>query len=189
MCLSIHGSSLAQPLGKGNPGKFAISKHSAKTVQTWHLLNKRREIHFGLWQILLMEEFLHQLIGYPGYPVIYKVLYIPGGAGFLLPTVLLEGRLSTAKSAARFPTFVPLPNAAWKFRALHGPPPTSPVEKKWGCNQQPHCSRSSSSSSSSSSSRRFKMFWPSLTSAQTKATAGLWLRTSHEVLCLDSLYI
>ena len=32
-----------------------------------------------------MEEILHQLIGYP---IIYRVLYIPGGAGFLPSTVL-----------------------------------------------------------------------------------------------------
>ena len=36
--------------------------------------------------ILLMEEILHQLrlVVYPG---IFKVLYIPGGAGFLPSTV------------------------------------------------------------------------------------------------------
>ncbi len=33
-----------------------------------------------------MEEILHQLIG--SLPIIYKVLYIPGGAGFLPSTVL-----------------------------------------------------------------------------------------------------
>ena len=35
--------------------------------------------------ILLMEEILHQLIG--SLPIIYKVLYIPGGAGFPPSTV------------------------------------------------------------------------------------------------------
>jgi len=33
--------------------------------------------------ILLMEEILHQLIGSLSGPIIYRVLYIPGGAGFL----------------------------------------------------------------------------------------------------------
>ena len=33
-----------------------------------------------------MEEILHQLIGYP---IIYRVLYIPGGAGFLPSTVYI----------------------------------------------------------------------------------------------------
>jgi len=32
--------------------------------------------------ILLMEEMLHQLMGIV-YTIIYKVLYIPGGEGFL----------------------------------------------------------------------------------------------------------
>ena len=35
-----------------------------------------------------MEEILHQLIGSLVYPMIYKVLYIPGGAGFQPSTVL-----------------------------------------------------------------------------------------------------
>ncbi len=36
-----------------------------------------------------MAEILHQLIGsLSGYPIIYKVLYIPGGAGFLPSTVV-----------------------------------------------------------------------------------------------------
>ena len=34
--------------------------------------------------VLLMEEILHQLVVYP---IMYRVLYIPGGAGFLLSTV------------------------------------------------------------------------------------------------------
>ena len=40
--------------------------------------------------ILLMEEILHQLrlVVYHVYPIIYRVLYIPGGAGFLPSTVL-----------------------------------------------------------------------------------------------------
>ena len=42
--------------------------------------------------ILLMEEILHQLISvyigwYGRYPIIYRVLYIPGGVGFLPSTV------------------------------------------------------------------------------------------------------
>jgi len=36
--------------------------------------------------LLLEEEILHQLIVYP---IIYRVLYIPGGAGFLPSTVSL----------------------------------------------------------------------------------------------------
>ena len=36
--------------------------------------------------VLLMEEILHQL-RLAVYPIIYKVLYIPGGAGFLPSTV------------------------------------------------------------------------------------------------------
>ena len=36
-------------------------------------------------EIQLMEDILHQLMVYP---IIYKVLYIPGGAGFLPSTVL-----------------------------------------------------------------------------------------------------
>ena len=38
--------------------------------------------------LLLMEEILHQL-RLVVYPSIYKVLYLPGGAGFLPPTVSL----------------------------------------------------------------------------------------------------
>ena len=41
-------------------------------------------VFFGI--ILLMAEVLHYLIGV--YPIIYRVLYIPGGAGFLPSTVL-----------------------------------------------------------------------------------------------------
>ena len=36
--------------------------------------------------LLLMAE-IHQLIGTVVYPIIYRVLYIPGGAGFLPSTV------------------------------------------------------------------------------------------------------
>ena len=36
--------------------------------------------------VLLMEEILHQL-RLVVYPIILRVLYIPGGAGFLLSTV------------------------------------------------------------------------------------------------------
>ena len=39
--------------------------------------------------ILLMAEILHQL-RLVVYPIIYKVLYIPGGAGFLPSTVPLK---------------------------------------------------------------------------------------------------
>ena len=41
-------------------------------------------------RILLMEEILHQLIGSLShvYPIIYKVLHMPGGAGFLPSTGL-----------------------------------------------------------------------------------------------------
>jgi len=39
-----------------------------------------------LWDILLMEEILHQL-RLVVYPSVYKVLHIPGGAGFLPSTV------------------------------------------------------------------------------------------------------
>jgi len=38
--------------------------------------------------ILLIAEILHQL-RLVAYPIIYKVLYIPGGAGFLPSTVRL----------------------------------------------------------------------------------------------------
>ena len=38
--------------------------------------------------ILLMEEILHQL-RLVVYPIVYRVLYIPGGAGFLPSTVIL----------------------------------------------------------------------------------------------------
>ena len=41
------------------------------------------------FEILLMEEILHQLI-YVVYPTIYQVLYIPGGAGLLPSTVWLK---------------------------------------------------------------------------------------------------
>ena len=41
--------------------------------------------------ILLMEEILHQLIAsLSDYPIICRVLYIPGGAGVLPSTVLLH---------------------------------------------------------------------------------------------------
>ena len=32
-------------------------------------------------EVLLMEEIVHQLIG--SYPIVYRVSYISGGAGFL----------------------------------------------------------------------------------------------------------
>ena len=38
-------------------------------------------------KVLLMEKILHQLIWYSKYPIIYRVLYIPGGAGFLPSTI------------------------------------------------------------------------------------------------------
>ena len=38
-----------------------------------------------IFVILLMAEILHQLIG--GFPIIYRVSYIPGGAGFQPSTV------------------------------------------------------------------------------------------------------
>ena len=41
--------------------------------------------------ILLMEEILHQLIGtLVLYPIIYRVLYMPGGAGLLPSTVAFK---------------------------------------------------------------------------------------------------
>ena len=52
--------------------------------------------------ILLMEEILHQFIGSLSGPINYKVLYIPGGAGFLPSTVwplkMILGQLTTYNS-------------------------------------------------------------------------------------------
>ena len=46
----------------------------------------------GMGALLLMEEILHQL-RLVVYPIIYKVFYIPGGAGFLPSTVRAWGSL------------------------------------------------------------------------------------------------
>ena len=41
------------------------------------------------WVVLLMADILHQLIWYSKFPIIYRVLYIPLGSGFLPSTVKL----------------------------------------------------------------------------------------------------
>ena len=43
---------------------------------------------FHFFKILLMDKILHQ-VRLVVFPIIYMVLYIPGGAGFLPSTVLL----------------------------------------------------------------------------------------------------
>ncbi len=49
------------------------------------ITGERLEVEYG-WIILLMAEILHQLIG--SFPIICRVSYIPGGAGFQPSTVL-----------------------------------------------------------------------------------------------------
>ena len=46
-----------------------------------------QQTHANFINMLLMEEILHQLIGRV-YPIIYRVLYIQGGAGFLPSTIV-----------------------------------------------------------------------------------------------------
>ena len=62
-----------------------------ETWVSWGYFNPISEV-INLWlygvitlYLLLMEEILHQFIG--SVPIIYKVLYISGGAGFLPSTV------------------------------------------------------------------------------------------------------
>ena len=52
--------------------------------ETWSQKPPTTVVHVHV-VLLLGEEILHQLIG--SYPIICKVLYIPGGAGFLPSTV------------------------------------------------------------------------------------------------------
>ena len=52
-------------------------------------------------EILLMEEILHQL-RLVVYPIIHTVLYIPGGAGFLLSTVSFDFWILAPYKAHRF---------------------------------------------------------------------------------------
>ena len=52
----------------------------------WNTQQNQRPKKSRLEKILLMEEILHQL-RLVVYPIIYRVLYIPGGAGFLPSTV------------------------------------------------------------------------------------------------------
>ena len=56
--------------------------------------------HVSFDMVLLMEEILHQLIS--SFPIIYKVLYIPGGAGFHPSTV---SPLSVEVISIRNPSF------------------------------------------------------------------------------------
>ena len=53
---------------------------------------------YGPWKtthLLLMAEILHQL-RLVVYPIIYRVLYISGGAGFLPSTVVWRGKLQNS---------------------------------------------------------------------------------------------
>jgi len=52
---------------------------------------------YKILQILLMEEILHQL-RLVVYPIIYRILYTPGGVGFLPSTVGLQnlGMIATS---------------------------------------------------------------------------------------------
>ena len=52
--------------------------------------------------VLLMEEILHQLIG--SFPIIYRVSYIPAGAGFQPSTVLKESLNKNLPDRDGFPT-------------------------------------------------------------------------------------
>ena len=64
---------------------FFFPPQSPHLSANWFLLNRK-----GRSLILLMEEILHQL-RLVVYPIIYMVLYIPGGClGFRPPTVLFE---------------------------------------------------------------------------------------------------
>ena len=51
---------------------------------SWYESTERDNIKIYV-MILLMAEILHQLIG--SFPIIYRVSYIPGGAGFQPSTV------------------------------------------------------------------------------------------------------
>jgi len=46
---------------------------------------EKERVYIRLWIILLMDKILHQLIGSLSHYL--KVIYIPGGAGFLPSTV------------------------------------------------------------------------------------------------------
>ena len=74
---------------KGNPWKSLknLEMRQAKAERKTVEINVAKE---SLQMLPLMEEILHQLIG--SYPIIYRALYIPGGAGFLPSTVLQEIR-------------------------------------------------------------------------------------------------
>ena len=67
-----------------SPQQGAIEDASASL--RFRSLRRGRGSNEGFRRLLLMEESLHQL-RLVVYPVFYKVLYIPGGAGLLPSTV------------------------------------------------------------------------------------------------------
>ena len=62
-----------------------------KNLDSNKLYYKKIISKYWLWfhLIKMMAEILHQL-RLVVYPIIYKVLYIPGGAGFLTSTVVMK---------------------------------------------------------------------------------------------------
>ncbi len=82
-------TSHAQLTGKKPPfnAQFRILQNLRKLIGASYWIDD----HY--WSLLLMEETLHQLIGTVVYPIIYRVLYIPGGAGILPSTVSLLGSI------------------------------------------------------------------------------------------------
>ena len=85
-------SSLSDPFKIGG-FKFSLSDHFSRLKSSDSHLGDRRVMDERSWlrdeqMIMLMEEILHQLIGSISvYPIIFRVLYIPGGAGFQTSTV------------------------------------------------------------------------------------------------------
>ena len=64
--------------------RFSVMFAAVSSHTRWKRWNS--DVFFHSWVLLLMEEILHQLISSLSL-IIYKVLYIPGGGGFL-PTVV-----------------------------------------------------------------------------------------------------
>ena len=60
------------------------------------------------------SEILHQLIGM--FPIVYKVLYIPGGAGFLPSTVSSLFNCSFAPPTSTHPLILPAPSFLLPWR-------------------------------------------------------------------------
>ena len=78
-------------------GNLSVSWKASEGLGQWtHVLASESFWRSYLWSLLLMEEILYQLIVYP---IIYKVLYIPGGVGGFKPFFLIIVKLD------HFPNF------------------------------------------------------------------------------------